>query len=357
MSRFGAKTLIGAAGAGLALAFALRRASLSELRGDVVLITGGSRGLGLALARELARLGCKIAICARDQDELESARSILEREGAEVLAAVCDVSHKDQVDVLVRDVRARFGRIGILINNAGIIRVAPVENVAIADFEQALAVMFWGVVYPTLAVLDDMRERRAGRIATIDSIGGKVSVPHLLPYCCAKFATVGFCEGLRAEMSRYGVKVTVIAPGLMRTGSHRQAEFKGNKEAEAAWFCLGATLPLISMSAERAARQIVAAIRRGQAEKILSTQATLLARVNGLLPGLVPNLLGFANRLLPVGTDDRQSVRTGSEIELQSGLVFRAFTALGRRAAERLNELRPPASLNSPGAPDRLTGY
>jgi short-subunit dehydrogenase len=295
----------------------------------------------LALARELARVGSKIAICARDHDELESARSILEREGAEVLAALCDVSHKDQVDVLVRDVRARFGRIGILINNAGIIRVAPVENVTIEDFEQALAVMFWGVVYPTLAVLDDMRERRAGRIATIASIGGKVSVPHLLPYCCAKFATVGFCEGLRAEMSRYGVKVTVIAPGLMRTGSHLQAEFKGNKEAEAAWFSLGATLPLISMSAERAARQIVAAIRRGQAEKILSTQATLLARVNGLLPGLVPNLLGFASRLLPAGTDDRQSVRAGSEIELQSGLLFKAFTTLGRRAADRLNELRP----------------
>jgi short-subunit dehydrogenase len=314
--------------------------SRAGLRGDVALITGGSRGLGLALARELARHGSKIAICARVQDELESAREILEREGAEVIAICCDVSQKDQVDQMMRDVRARFGRIGILINNAGIIRVAPVENVTIQDFEEAMAVMFWGVVYPTLAVLDEMRERRAGRIVTIASIGGKVSVPHLLPYCCAKFAAVGFCEGLRAEMNRYGVKVTLIAPGLMRTGSYKNAEFKGKKQAEARWFSLGATLPLASMSAERAARQIITAMRKGQAEKILSTQATVLARVNGAIPGLVPDLLGIANRLLPAGTDDRESVLTGRVSNARADLCSWDLRCSERRAAERLNELR-----------------
>lgn len=345
--RIGPKTLIASSGAALGLAFALRRASLADLRGEVALITGGSRGLGLALARQLARLGCKIAICARSKDELESAREILQRERAEVVAIPCDVSRKDQADALVRDVRARFGPIGILINNAGIIRVAPVENVTIEDFEEAMAVMFWGVVYPTLAVLDEMKQRRAGRIATIASIGGKVSVPHLLPYCCAKFAAVGFCEGLRAEMKRHGVKVTLIAPGLMRTGSYRNAEFKGNQQAEATWFSLGATLPVASMGAERAARQIIAAIRKGQAEKILSTQATLLARLNGALPGLVPDLLALANRLLPAGTADRASVLTAAEMELDSGPIFKALTMLGRRAAERLNEMRTPPAPSS----------
>jgi NAD(P)-dependent dehydrogenase (short-subunit alcohol dehydrogenase family) len=340
MNRAATRTLIGAAGAGLALGFALRRARLADLSGQAVLITGGSRGLGLALAREFARVNCKIAICARDKSELESAREILNREeGAEVFAAPCDVTRKEQVDELVEAVRSWSGGIDILVNNAGMIRVAPVENLTIQDFEEAMAVMFWGVVYPTMAVLKEMRKRGSGRIATVASIGGKVSVPHLLPYCCAKFAAVGFCEGLRAEVSRHGVKVITIAPGLMRTGSYRKAEFKGSQRAEAAWFSLGATLPMVSMSAERAARQIVTAIRRGQAEKILSTQATLLARVNGAFPGLVPDLLGLVARLLPSDDAGRQSILTGARAEEESGEIFKALTTLGRRAAHRLNEM------------------
>src|SRR5439155_11331763 len=118
-------------------------------------------------------------------------------------------------------VRSRFGQIDILVNNAGVIKVGPLDTMAVEDFEKAVAVMFWGVVYPTLAVLPEMRRRRSGRIAAITSIGGKVSVPHLLPYCCAKFAAVGFCEGLRAELAPYGIRVTTVVPGLMRTGSHR----------------------------------------------------------------------------------------------------------------------------------------
>jgi len=336
--------------AGVAAAIAARSATrprAADMRGDVVLITGGSRGLGLAMAREFARLGCRIAICARSVEELEAARASLIDLGAEVAAIPCDITNNDQVLELVRRVRTRFGRIDTLVNNAGIIRVAPIENMTLRDFEEAMAVMFWGVVYPTLAVLPEMRERGRGRIAAITSIGGKVSVPHLLPYCCAKFAAVAFCEGLRAEMAQHGVKVTTIAPGLMRTGSYRKAEFKGKQHHEAAWFSLAATLPFVSMGAERAARQVVRAIRLGESEKILTTQATLMARFNGAFPGLVPDMLGAVNRFLPGTTADRESILTGAEAEASQGGLFRAFTTLGRRAARRLNEESRPMSTAS----------
>lgn len=324
---------------GFGISSARKRRSRRSIHSDVVLITGGSRGLGLLLAREFANRGCKIAICARDGQELQSARDSLERSGAEVFTAVCDVSDADQVRRMIEAVQERFGRIDTLINNAGVIRVAPIDNVTEADFKQAMDVMFWGVVHPTLAVLPEMTRRGTGRIATITSIGGKVSVPHLIPYCCAKHAAVAFCEGLRAELAGRGVSVTTIAPGLMRTGSYRKAEFKGQQAKEAAWFSLGATLPLISMDANRAARQIVRAIERGKSEKILSTQASLLARFQGLFPGAVPNLFGMVNRLMPASAGDRTSVISGASAEQNAGGVLRALTALGRSAARNTNQM------------------
>src|SRR3954468_1034389 len=190
-----------------------------DVRGKVVLITGGSRGLGLQMAREFATAGARIAICARDTQELDWAREELSRRGAEVLAVQCDVSVHDDVQRMVREVRERFGRIDILVNNAGIISVGPMESQTLTDYQECMDTMFWGVVYPTLAVLPEMIARRSGKIANITSIGGKVSVPHLLPYSCAKFAAVGFSEGLYAEVKKDGVQVTTVVPGLMRMGS------------------------------------------------------------------------------------------------------------------------------------------
>jgi NAD(P)-dependent dehydrogenase (short-subunit alcohol dehydrogenase family) len=323
----------GAIGAGVAAGF-LFRSHDRRLQGAVLLITGGSRGLGLALAREFASEGCRIAICARDAAELSVARQDLECRGAEVLTIECDVRDQAAVDRMVEHVRYHYGRIDVLVTNAGEIQVGPAESMRIPDFEQAMNVMFWGTVYPTMALLPHFRSRGCGRIVNITSIGGKVAVPHLLPYTCAKFAAVGFSEGLRAELRDTGIKVVTIAPGLMRTGSYLNAEVKGDHDAEASWFSLSASLPGVSMSAERAARQIVSATKRGRAEKILTTQANLLARFHGLFPGLTSEILGLVDQyLLPAG--DNTAGKRGHETRALHSPAIHAATILGRMAARR----------------------
>jgi short-subunit dehydrogenase len=331
--------LYGAAGlaAGLTARALLRRRTRFELSGRVAAITGGSRGLGLLLARQLAQEGCKIVICARDEAELNRASSDLAARGAEVLAVTCDVTDRDQVNGFLRAARERFGRVDLLVNNAGVMQVGPVETMTVPDFEQAMNVMFWGVVYPTLSVLPQMLERRSGQIVNITSIAGKISMPRLIPYNCAKFAAVGFSEGLRAEVKAKGLYVLTVAPGLMRTGSYYNAVFKGNQEKEASWFALGASLPLVSMNAERAARQIVSSIKRGESERVLTLQADLAARFHGLFPGLTTDLLSIVNRILPGGEPSPRS-RRGSEVEGLNRGVMRGLTTLGRKAARRSNQ-------------------
>jgi len=334
------------AGAGLALGLvakeALGRAGEASLRGDVALVTGGSRGLGLALARELAGEGCKIAICARDEDELARAVADLEGRGAEVLAVPCDLRDEGAVRDMVLDVTARYGRIDLLVNNAGIILVEPVEAATSDDFADAMATDFFGALYPTLAVLPQMRQRRRGRIVTITSVGGKVSVPHMLPYSCAKFAAVGFSEGLRAELAGDGIVVTTVVPGEMKTGSFLHAEFGGDREAEYRWFALGASAPF-TIAADRAARRIVRAIKRGTAELTFPISAVLAARLNGIAPGATSAALALVDKVLPGSSAIPPAPAAGATIDAaMDAPAFETATALGRAAAEEWNQ-RPEA--------------
>ncbi|HZR99970.1 MAG TPA: SDR family oxidoreductase [Chloroflexota bacterium] len=342
-----------AVGVGLAGREAVRRRLEADLRGQVALVTGGSRGLGYLLAREFGRQGCRLAICARDAAELEQARADLSGQGFDVLAVPCDVGDRAQVEQLVAATTAHYGQIDLLVNNAGIIQAGPFESQTEGDFREALDVMYWGVLYPTLAVLPQMRARRAGRLVNVTSIGGKVAVPHLLPYDCAKFAAVALSEGLRAELARDGITVTTIVPGLMRTGSILNAVFKGPHRAEFAAFSVLGSLPLVSMDAERAARQIVAATRRGDAERVLGLPATLLARFHGLFPGATADILGLVNRALPRadGAGGERARGMALHAEVRSPL-FDRLIGWNLAAARRYHEYPGPVEASPQAAPD-----
>jgi short-subunit dehydrogenase len=328
---------LAAMGAGGWLIRRLTRPRRIDLYGKKVLVTGGSRGLGLVLARQLATEGADLIICARDRDELDRASAELSQRGAPVLALTCDLTDDAQVQRMINLVQQRWGGIDVLINNAGIITVGPLETMTLEDFQEVMAANFWSAVHTILAVLPGMKERGEGRIVNITSIGGHISVPHLLPYDASKFALVGLSEGLRAELRKDGIVVTTVVPGLMRTGSPRNAFFKGKNRAEFTWFNLGDALPLLSISAEHAARNIVRALKRGDAEVTLSLPAKIAARVHGLFPGLTCDVLSLVNLLLPgpggIGTERARGA------ESQSLLSPSWLTILSERAAHRNNEI------------------
>jgi NAD(P)-dependent dehydrogenase (short-subunit alcohol dehydrogenase family) len=322
---------VGAATLGLA---AWARRLLREpyhFKGRSVLITGGSRGLGLVLARELASEGARLTIVARDPDELARAANELRATGAEVLAVPCDVTDAEQVERAVEAAVAHHGGLDVLVNNAGAIQVGPAENMGVEDLKESLDVHLWAAVHTTRAALPHLSRHRGGRIVNVASVGGKLAVPHLLPYSVGKFALVGFSEGLRHEVRRYGVRVTTVCPGLMRTGSHLRAEMKGQHEKEYGWFATLASSPVTSMDARRAARQIVEACRRGDAELVIGAQARLALIANAVCPNVVSDALGWVARVLPAPAGPRGDVpRTG----LESRTAWTApLTTMGDRAA------------------------
>lgn len=323
---------------------AVRRARQDDLHGEVAVVTGGSRGLGFLIARELGRSGCRVAICARNEQELATAQARLEEEGIDVLWVRCDVTEPTDVDRLIARVTDHFGRVDILVNNAGIIQVGPAENMTDSHFRNAMNTIFWGTYHTTQAVLPQMLARGSGRIVNITSIGGAVSVPHLLPYSAAKFAATGFSQGLSAELRAKGIYVTTIAPSTMRTGSHLQAQFSGQKTKEYTWFSLSATLPLVSTSAEYAAREVVAATKTRAAVHYIGWQAQIAARLHGLAPDLVTKLLSIVAYLMPSPSTlpGARSVTRGMEVEKQMEPTtlsrLHLLMTLGQQAARWYNQ-------------------
>jgi len=264
----------GAAGA-IAAARLLSRSAAYSFKDKAVFITGGSRGLGLLMAREFAEQGARLTLVSRDSGELRNAERELADTGARVLTFTCDVRDRVQVQESIDASVKLHGSIDVLVNNAGVIQVGPFEEMTLEDFENAMATHAWGPLYTIFAALPHMRRQGGGRIVNISSIGGKIAVPHLLPYCMSKFALAGLSDGMRAELRRYGIYVTSVYPGLMRTGSHVFAKPKGHETKESAWFSFMATNPLFAITARRAARQIVAACKKASPELVISTQANL----------------------------------------------------------------------------------
>ena len=339
-----------AAGALLAAAMAarnrLRRSRRFSFAGRTALVAGGSRGMGLALARQLVDAGARVAICARTAADLEQAERELRARGGEVIGLRCDVSQPQEVRSAVQEVLERFGAIDILFNFAGIIQVGPLEAMTRDDFRRAMDVHFWGTLNTVLEVLPAMRSRGWGRIVNVASLGGKRAVPHMLPYTASKFALVGLSSGLRTELAKDGILVTTVVPSLVRTGSARNALFKGQHRKEHAWFSIASSLPGAAMSAERAAAQILRACRDGEREVLLRNPVNIAVALQDFFPGTTQSLLGAVAPLLPRmgGIGKRSAYGYESASRWSPSLL----TRLGDSAARRNNEMRRRPAPQSP---------
>lgn len=307
--------------------------------GELALVVGGSRGLGFLIARELLSRGCRVVLSARNETELARAATLLEAKG-EVHWRACDVRDGDAVQRLVDGVEADLGPVDTAITVAGVIQVGPLEAVTLEHFEDAIATMTWGPINVAWAVLPGMRRRGSGRIATVTSVGGLVSPPHLLPYSTAKFGAVGFSDGLAAALRGSGISATTMVPGLMRTGSHERASFIGDAAREFAWFGPAASLPLVAMNADRAARRMVDGVLAGRPVVTVTPLAVVAGRFRGLAPATTIRLMGLVNRMLPKAPPEAPAVTVeGREAARRlNSSVVRRLVALGTRAAERNNE-------------------
>ena len=295
----------------VAIALGRRLTRGPSATGKVVVIAGGSRGLGYALAERFAHAGARLVLAARNADELNRAQNSLLKHGASpesILLVPTDLTDPAQATHLIDLAIAHFGHIDILINNAAIIEVGPIENQPLAAFTRAMETNFYSALHTTHAALPHMLARAAkpvngsprttSSIVNIASIGGKFAMPHLLPYAASKFALVGFSEGLHAELRHKGIRVTTVCPGLMRTGGEAHAHYTGNIEKEKRWFEISAKTPIVAASVTHAANRIFHAVACGRAEITITPQAWLAARIHGLAPETTQLLAALANEYI-----------------------------------------------------------
>ena len=250
---------------------------MSHFTDTVVLITGASAGIGRAAALAFAREGARLALVARTEERLRPVADAVEQAGGTALVVPADVSDRDQVNAMVETVIDAFGRIDILLNNAGIGLLVSVEDMESADLKRVVDVNLYGLIWCTQAVLPHMISRRSGQIINVSSIVGKRAMPYMSGYCLSKFAVQAFSDSLRIEMAPHDIDVIVICPTRTAT------EFGDTELMQKG----GRRFDLNGMTAESVARIILRASRKRKREVIISLGSKALNLCNNLVPGLV----------------------------------------------------------------------
>lgn len=313
-----AATLLAASCVGAMIAVRRRRL---DLTGRVAIVTGGGRGLGLAVTRALVAEGCQVAICGRDGEVIQAAVKSLRQQGAEVWGSACDAADQTQVARFVHDVIERFGKIDILVNNAGQCYVGPAVELSAEDVRTALRNIFWTHYHPTMAVLPHLRQNRFGRIINITSLSGKVPTPHQAAYVAGKYAATGWSQALAIELRREGIEVSTVTPPPLHNGAPLHAHFNGNRDAEFGWFARVLNSRLTSISAERVARVVVGLTRGRGGERAVGVVAWALARVFAALPNVSSRMLSYVERRMPapIHSWTTSPMLLGSTLVVESG--------------------------------------
>ena len=190
---------------------------MENIKGKVVVITGASSGLGEATARLLSAEGASVVLGARRVDRIQSLADELHAKGGKALAIATDVTHVEQVKKLVDSAVQKFGRIDVMINNAGIMPHSPLERLKIDDWNRTIDVNIKGVLYGIAAALPHMKQQKAGHIINVSSVAGHKVTPNGAVYCATKHAVRALSEGLRGEVKPYNIRTTIISPGAVAT--------------------------------------------------------------------------------------------------------------------------------------------
>lgn len=336
-------------GLGLGMMFR-RRSAQRQFQGQTALVTGGSRGLGLQLVRELSERGARVIFCARTADEVSRAEQLLHSEGhQDVCGMVADISRPDGPQDLCSHISREVGRVDILINNAGIIQVMPFVHSQEKTFHDCLDTFLYGPLRMSQEVLPEMIAAGGGSIVNIASLGGQIPAPHLVAYNTGKAALVALSEGMSVELDRYGINVLTVKPGLIRTGSHRNAMFGGNSSQEYAWFSRAALHPALAVGTGGAASQIVDAIADRRRTLSVGWEAKLAPLLHSMFPELSHSITSAAEKLMP-GTGPEESLRMGEIVAPEAPPMSGLFQRIERQAMERHQATRYASSSSGNGA-------
>ena len=189
----------------------------NRLKDRIALVTGASSGIGEATALALAEQGARVAIAARRKDRLDQLAAKLAELGAEPLVLVADLAAEAEAQRIVKETEAHYGRLDILINNAGVMYLEPVAEADLGRWRSMLELNVLSLIASTQAALAGMRERRDGHIVNVSSVAGRVANPNAAAYAATKFGVVGFSESLRREVYKDNIRVSVIEPGMVDT--------------------------------------------------------------------------------------------------------------------------------------------
>ena len=261
-------------------------------------ITGASQGIGKATARLFAKNGYDLVITARTKDKLEATAEEIRLLNRQVIAVAADTSNRKTIEDAIELGLERFGKIDVLINNAGVCMSAPMSETTIEDWERIIDVNLWGYIYTINALLPHFIERKAGNIINVGSFGGKVPLPKMTAYCTSKFAITGLTETLRLELESQGIHVSGIHPSVTNTDFMERAIFKDKdsqeKENRRKSMAQMMSSPLSSQP-EDVAKAIWDAVKHPQAEVIVGS-AKIPAFLNRIFPGLTQGMMQLTTK-------------------------------------------------------------
>jgi short-subunit dehydrogenase len=266
--------------------------SADTFRDRVVIVTGASSGIGRAVALRLADEGAWLALAARNAQRLDSLAAECEQRGGKAIAVPTDVADESQCRTLVRHTRETYGRIDMLVNNAGMSVVSKLEDLPdLHLFKQVIDVNFYGAVHCTYYALPYLKET-AGRIVNISSVGGMLAVPYNSSYVASKSAVTGFSDSIRMELKQHGVSVTVICPYWVATEFHEQYLDKdGQRKGPSG----RAIYTEKTMTADECAQIVLKAARRRKRQVVMGPGTPVLW-LKLIAPGLADRLVLSAFR-------------------------------------------------------------